>query len=205
MGAWPGGTPGKACWFGGGPKSIISSRPKANRMGPMLMPLATCTRALLSATGGPCGRGSWPGRWGWAPGGLGAWAPAGLVSTTGRRHVGQTCCLSSQLFKHPRCRTCPHGSFFGRDRSLIIGLRATGGGGAPAAGAPGAGFVTDQGVISSLQIMQVSSRWISSSVASGYLWFISLVAFLYFRNALRRLRNERAVRNRSRIIWMGRP
>jgi hypothetical protein len=68
-----------------------------------------------------------------------------------------------------------------------------------------AGFVTDHGLISSRQIMQVSSLCISSKVASGYLSFISCVAFRYRKNAVSRFMKERAVRNKSRIMWIGRP
>jgi hypothetical protein len=94
---------------------------------------------------------------------------------------------------------CPQGSFFGLDRSLTVAAGRAGGM-APGAAGGGWGFVTDQGLISSRQMIHVSSLWISSTVASSYNVFMSLVARRYFMNAVSRLVNDRAVKNRSRII-----
>jgi hypothetical protein len=150
--------------------------PKANLKGPKLIILT------LPFCGGAGGWLGWAG-FGACPAPAGPTAPGccpgiafgrGGVTTTGLRQVGQTCWRSSQLLRQPRCNTWPHGSFFGRERSLTIGVGACGRPFAPpAAGACPAPFAAGHGLISSRQMMQVSSLWKSSSVASGYLWFIS--------------------------------
>lgn len=94
---------------------------------------------------------------------------------------------------------CPQGSFLGLDRSLTV-VAGLAGGTAPGSPTGGGGFVTDQGLISSLQMIQVSSLWISSTVASSYKLFMSLVARRYFKNAASRFVNDLAVKKRSRII-----
>jgi hypothetical protein len=161
------------------------------------------------------GAGAAPAPPGWfPPGGRAPWPPwfalfaafraARAFSTTGLRHVGQTCCRSSQLLRQPRWRICPQGNFFGRERSLT-GAAGRAGGRAPGATGGACGLVTDQGLISSRHIMHVSSLSISSTVASPYRLFISCVARRYRRNAVSRFTNDLVVMNRSRIIWIGMP
>jgi len=100
---------------------------------------------------------------------------------TGRRHVGQTCWRSSQLLRQPKCKVWPQGSFLARLRSTWV-LSAG-----------------SQGRISSLQMMQVSSRPSSSAVASGYC-SMCFRAWRYRMSAWSLLRKDLVVINQSLIM-----